>query len=46
MINRILDLEKINNAIKNFSKETKEFYNDYLINEFGSLYLTLEKVLF
>lgn len=38
MINRILDLEKINNAIKNFSKETKEFYNDYLINEFGSLF--------
>ena len=38
MLDRILDLNKINNTINNFNKEMKKAYFNYLINEFGVLF--------
>ena len=38
MLDRIFDLNKIQNAINNFSDDVKTEYNNYLINEFGVLF--------
>lgn len=38
MLDRIFDLNKIQNSIINFNKETKKEYYNYLINEFGVLF--------
>lgn len=38
MLDRIFDLNKINNIINNFNSEIKQQYYDYLINEFGVLF--------
>lgn len=38
MLDRIFDLNKIQNTINNFSNEAKKAYFDYLINEFGVLF--------
>lgn len=38
MLDRIFDLNKINNTINNFKDNTKKEYYDYLINEFGVLF--------
>lgn len=38
MLDRILDLAKINTTINEFSDNMKKLYYDYLINEFGVLF--------
>jgi len=38
MLDRIFDLNKIQNTINNFNEETKKEYYNYLINEFGVLF--------
>lgn len=38
MLDRIFDLNKIQNTIMNFNEETKKQYYDYLVNEFGVLF--------
>ena len=38
MLDRIFDLNKIQNSIMNFNNKTKKEYYDYLINEFGVLF--------
>ena len=38
MIDRIMDLAKINNTINTFSSKIKNEYLNYLINEFGALF--------
>ena len=38
MLDRIFDLNKIQNTINNFNGDTKCAYFDYLINEFGVLF--------
>lgn len=38
MLNRILDLAKIQNKLASFDKQLKEQYYDYLIHEFGVLF--------
>jgi len=38
MLDRIFDLNKINNTINNFNNEIKKQYYNYLINEFGILF--------
>ena len=38
MLDRIFDLNKIQNTINNFSDAAKKEYYDYLINEFGVLF--------
>ena len=38
MLDRIFDLAKIQKTLSNISKEKKEEYYNYLINEFGILF--------
>jgi len=38
MLNRIFDLNKIQNIINNYSESVKKEYYEYLINEFGVLF--------
>lgn len=38
MLDRIFDLNKIQNTVNNFNEETKKEYYNYLINEFGVLF--------
>ena len=38
MLDRIFDLNKIQNTINNFSEDAKKEYYNYLVNEFGVLF--------
>ena len=38
MLDRIFDLNRINNAINSFSNEARKEYYNYLLNEFGVLF--------